>query len=205
MPIDGEWKNPARGRCYRKKRYPNWDLAEMAAEKASLVTGDLIIAYKCVDCRKFHIGHADLAQTIVRRPPDPPKEKSPADVVIPSYNVTFTANPGSSGQSGTFSNSTGTITVATGSTGVASAGTFTANANAGAYTVTATAGGASATFSLTNTAATTVQVSVGTNVMGPTISVDGGPAFTGTRSLTWTIGSMHTFSTTSPQASGGVQ
>ena len=71
-------------------------------------------------------------------------------VLIPSYPVTFTANAGSSGQSGTFSNSTGTITISTSSSGVANAGTFTANNKTGSYTVTATAGSLSATFNLTN-------------------------------------------------------
>ena len=76
-------------------------------------------------------------------------------VLIPSYPVTFTANPGSKGQSGTFSNSTGTIMVSTGTgadDGIASAGTFTANNKTGAYTVSATAGSISATFNLTNLA-----------------------------------------------------
>ena len=80
--------------------------------------------------------------------------KDANSVVIPAYNVTFTASTGSNGQSGTFSNSTGTITVPTGSSGVtngvASAG-ITANSKAGSYSVTATAGSASATFNLTNT------------------------------------------------------
>jgi Bacterial Ig-like domain (group 3)/FG-GAP-like repeat len=71
-------------------------------------------------------------------------------VVIPSYNVVFTSNEGSNAQSGTFSNSTGTITVPTLSSGIANAGTFTANSKTGAYTVTAAAGSASATFNLTN-------------------------------------------------------
>jgi len=72
-------------------------------------------------------------------------------VVIPSYNVTFVANPGSNEQSGTFSNSTSTIVVPSGTSGVANAGVFTANGKAGSFTVTATAGSASATFNLTNT------------------------------------------------------
>ncbi len=75
--------------------------------------------------------------------------KDANSVVIPSYSVTFTA-PGS-GPSGTFSNSTGTITVDTNASGIASPGTFTANSKAGSYTVTATAGSVSATFNLTNT------------------------------------------------------
>jgi len=75
--------------------------------------------------------------------------KDANSVAIPSQNVTFTA-PGN-GSSGTFSNSTGTISVSTNSSGLASPGTFTANSKAGSYTVTATAGSVSATFNLTNT------------------------------------------------------
>jgi hypothetical protein len=71
-------------------------------------------------------------------------------VVISGSPVIFTAIAGGSGQSGTFSNSTGTITVPTSVSGIANAGTFTANLKTGPYTVTATAGGASATFNLTN-------------------------------------------------------
>jgi hypothetical protein len=71
-------------------------------------------------------------------------------VVIPGYPVIFTANAGGSGQSGTFSNSTGTITIPTTASGIANAGTFTANLKTGSYTVTAAAGGAAATFNLTN-------------------------------------------------------
>ncbi len=77
--------------------------------------------------------------------------KDANSVVIPSFNVTFTAVTGSNIPSGTFSNSTGTITVATNASGIATAGTFTANTKAGTYTVTATAGSVSATFNLTNT------------------------------------------------------
>ena len=75
--------------------------------------------------------------------------KDANSVVIPSFNVTFTAVTGSNIPSGTFSNSTGTITVATNASGIATAGTFTANTKAGTYTVTATAGSVSATFNLT--------------------------------------------------------
>jgi hypothetical protein len=70
-------------------------------------------------------------------------------VVINGASVVFTAP--STGAGGTFSNGTGTITVNTVS-GVASAGTFTANGTAGGpYNVTATTGGQSTSFSLTNT------------------------------------------------------
>jgi hypothetical protein len=66
LPIYGEWRNPAFRRCYRKIAYGSWRRAEEKAEKASLKTGDLIVAYECFDCGKFHIGHADLSQKIVR-------------------------------------------------------------------------------------------------------------------------------------------
>jgi hypothetical protein len=81
--------------------------------------------------------------------------------VIPNSPVVFTAVPGGSGQSGTFSNSTGTITVNTNASGVATAGTFTANGKIGAYTVTVTAGPApAATFNLTNTPGAASKFSV---------------------------------------------
>jgi hypothetical protein len=69
---------------------------------------------------------------------------------INNSSVTFTAP--SSGPSGTFSNSSTTITVNTNGSGIANAGTFTANAIAGGtYTVTVGAGSANGDFSLTNT------------------------------------------------------
>ncbi len=71
-------------------------------------------------------------------------------VAIPLYPVTFTATTGSNGQSGTFSNSTNTIQIATNGSGIASAGTFTANSKIGSYAVSATAGSVFATFNLTN-------------------------------------------------------
>jgi len=97
--------------------------------------------------------------------------KDANSVVIPSYNVTFTANPGSNGQSGTFSNTTGTITVGTNSSGVASSGTFSANSKAGSYTVTATAGTVSATFNLTNTPGAPANIAV-TSGTGQSAAID---------------------------------
>ncbi len=87
----------------------------------------------------------------------------------------------------------------TNASGVASAA-VTANGTAGGpYTVTASVTGATpATFSLTNTAAT-VQVTIGTSINGPTISVDGGTPFTGSQNFTWNIGSNHTLTAGSPQ------
>jgi hypothetical protein len=101
-----------------------------------------------------------------------------AGVEIPNYStVTFTANPGVGGQSGTFSNSSGTISINTNGVGVAGAGTFQANGNLGAYTVTAAAGSASATFNLTNVGLPTFSKAFGTSsiVVG------------GTTTLTFTI------------------
>ena len=66
MPIIGQWTNPALQRCRGKRRYANWVIAEEWAEAASNRTGELIIAYKCYDCGRYHIGHADLAQRVVR-------------------------------------------------------------------------------------------------------------------------------------------
>ena len=84
-----------------------------------------------------------------------------AGVVINNSPVTFTATTGANGQSGTFSNSTKTVTVNTASNGIANAGTFTANNKAGAYTVGVTDGAApAATFNLTNTAGTAATVNV---------------------------------------------
>jgi hypothetical protein len=76
--------------------------------------------------------------------------KSSGGTPVAGVSVTFTAP--SSGASGTFSNSTTTITVATNSSGVAVA-PFTANSIYGTYTVTATAAGLTGvSFTLTNLA-----------------------------------------------------
>ena len=45
-------------RCGKKKWYHSLKLAEIVAEERSLATGEWIIAYECVDCGRFHIGHA---------------------------------------------------------------------------------------------------------------------------------------------------
>ena len=97
--------------------------------------------------------------------------KDANSVVIPSHNVTFTANPGSNGQSGTFSNSTGTITIPTTASGIANAGTFTANLKAGSYTVTAAAGSASASFNLTNTPGAPANIAL-TSGSGQSAAID---------------------------------
>jgi hypothetical protein len=78
--------------------------------------------------------------------------KDAANNPVPGASVTFTAPL--AGASGTFSNSTNMIVVQTNSSGVASAGSFTANWTAGGpYTVTAAlAGLTTVNFSLSNTA-----------------------------------------------------
>jgi len=86
--------------------------------------------------------------------------KDAGGVAIPNSNVIFTAATGSNGQSGTFSNATNTIQVATNASGIANAGTFTANNKVGAYTVSAVAGSASATFNLTNTPGTPASIAL---------------------------------------------
>ena len=45
MPITGSWSNPAERRCNPKRHYPSFAKAEIAAEKASYRTGELILAY----------------------------------------------------------------------------------------------------------------------------------------------------------------
>lgn len=67
LPIYGQWRNPAMRRCDRKIAYGSWRRAESRAQKVSGMTGELIIAYQCYDCGKFHIGHADESQKIVRQ------------------------------------------------------------------------------------------------------------------------------------------
>ena len=86
-------------------------------------------------------------------------------------NVTFTA-PGSSG-SGSFSNSSGTITGITNSAGQLSEA-FTANTVAGGYNVTALATGTiiPASFSLSNTASTTNDSITVTTGGGQTATVN---------------------------------
>jgi hypothetical protein len=118
---------------------------------------------------------------------------------VSGVNVVFTAP--STGASGTFLGGSNSITVATNGSGIATAPAFTANGTPGGpYPVSVTAGSATpATFLLTNLSAT-IQATVGSNISGPTVSVDGGTPFTGSQVFTWTIGSIHTITTTSPQA-----
>ncbi|MCK5908694.1 MAG: IPT/TIG domain-containing protein, partial [Caulobacter sp.] len=137
-----------------------------------------------------------------------------SNAVIPNTSVTFAA-PGS-GASGTFSNSSNTITVTTDASGVASAGTFTANATTGSYSVTATAGSASTSFSLTNSAAVTPPTVTGISptsgsTAGGTSVVITGTNFTGatvvrfgaTDASGFTVDSATQITATSPVGAAG--
>lgn len=66
MPIKGEWNNPALRRCDGKASYSRWKIAESRAQLASLRIGELIVAYRCFDCGRIHIGHGDRSQVIAR-------------------------------------------------------------------------------------------------------------------------------------------
>jgi hypothetical protein len=54
-------KRRQRRSCTRKGAYSTLKGAECVAEKARAGTGELIIAYSCEFCGRFHIGH--LSQT----------------------------------------------------------------------------------------------------------------------------------------------
>ena len=69
MPIYGEWENPALRRCDCKKVFRTIKQAERSARRLSMRLGDLLIAYHCYDCGKFHVGHADQSQWIVQAAP----------------------------------------------------------------------------------------------------------------------------------------
>ena len=56
-------------RCEGKAAYPSMRKAEFRAERVSIREGELIIAYDCPDCGRFHIGHADLSQKLARQIP----------------------------------------------------------------------------------------------------------------------------------------
>ncbi len=94
---------------------------------------------------------------------------------ISGRSTTFTAP--ASGASGTFANSSNTLTTVTNASGVATAGVFTANAiGGGPYNVSVTAGSApQATFNLTNVAPPTVAVS-------KLVSVDNGATYSASSS-----------------------
>jgi len=67
LPIIGEWKNPALRRRVGKQAYRRITIAEKVAARDSQRTGELIIAYQCFDCLRFHVGHADQSQQIARQ------------------------------------------------------------------------------------------------------------------------------------------
>ncbi|MBY0508383.1 MAG: hypothetical protein K2X03_31015 [Bryobacteraceae bacterium] len=122
----------------------------------------------------------------------------PSNNPVPNVTVTFAA-PGA-GASGTFAG--GINTAVTNALGVATAPVFTANGTAGGpYNVTASiVGGANTVnFALTNLPATTVQVTVTTNLNGPQVTVNGGAPFTGTQTFTLNIGAPLTLAAASPQ------
>jgi hypothetical protein len=56
-------------RCGRKRKYRRPKLADEAAQRASIKTGELIISYQCYECRQWHIGHADKSQILARTIP----------------------------------------------------------------------------------------------------------------------------------------
>jgi hypothetical protein len=85
MPINGEWHNPAIFRCYRKKRWLSWSIAERIAARDSATTGELIIAYQCLDCRGYHVGHADLSQIMARQTPSSQLPKPAQPIALPSH------------------------------------------------------------------------------------------------------------------------
>src|ERR1700744_6386301 len=58
VPIDGEWHNPGISRCYGKVRFKRIETATEVAARMSLKTGEVLIAYQCPDCLRFHVGHA---------------------------------------------------------------------------------------------------------------------------------------------------
>ena len=65
MPIYGEWTNPGIRRCYGKIRYKQIEKATQVAERMSMKSGEILIAYQCPDCLRFHVGHADHTQLLV--------------------------------------------------------------------------------------------------------------------------------------------
>jgi hypothetical protein len=53
-------------RCEGKHAFTRAAAADREAQRASLRTRELIISYKCCDCGKWHLGHADEAQMLSR-------------------------------------------------------------------------------------------------------------------------------------------
>ena len=120
-------------------------------------------------------------------------------------------NATATGYTGTvhFTSSDGAASLPANAVLVNGVGTFNATLNTvGSQTITATDTIALSITGMSgniNVSASTVQVTVGSNISGPTVSVDGQPAFTGSQVFTWTIGTPHTITTTSPQTNVGTQ
>ena len=93
---------------------------------------------------------------------------------VPNVTVTFTAQSGHNGASGTFANGTNTTTATTGATGLATASVLTANHAAGQFSVSVTAGTASTLIAEHNLAVdTTTAVTSstgGTSVVGQPVT-----------------------------------
>lgn len=55
-------------RCTGKHKFRDGKKALGEAERASRATGELVTAYDCVDCKRWHVGHADESQKLARDP-----------------------------------------------------------------------------------------------------------------------------------------
>ena len=80
--------------------------------------------------------------------------------------------------------------------------------NATTNTVTVSGGGMSGSQTASDPTTVNpgpVKVTIGANVSGPTIQVDGATPFTGAHTFTWYAGQSHTLTTTTPQDSNGTQ
>jgi hypothetical protein len=77
-------------RCTRKGGLRTAEFADEMAEKASRKTGELIISYKCYDCGRWHIGHADKTQLAARnlKPGEPLPFCTICDRLIPKHRHT---------------------------------------------------------------------------------------------------------------------
>ncbi len=123
-------------------------------------------------------------------------------------NVTLTSVGVTDPHAGLSAISCSTTTLAPAAFETCTAGytTTQADVNAGSIANTATASGTPPTGpAVTSHSSVTiplgaVNVTVGTNLTGPTISVDHGTPFTGSQIFTWNLGSQHTIATTTPQA-----
>jgi hypothetical protein len=71
MTTPGWLHRQNRARCARKHAFCSAKKADLAAERASRKSGELIISYQCFDCGNWHIGHADQTQILARQPVGP--------------------------------------------------------------------------------------------------------------------------------------